>query len=69
MNGGCAQDHPDEPLCAAAVVPALTVTLVAPLLGMALAALEHTRERVGASPRRAGSADVHPHAKPLRRLC
>ncbi|MFF4354826.1 acyl-CoA dehydrogenase family protein [Streptomyces sp. NPDC001530] len=58
MSGGYAQDHPDEPLCAAAVVPALTVTLVAPLLGMALAALDHTREQVGASARRAGSAGV-----------
>jgi alkylation response protein AidB-like acyl-CoA dehydrogenase len=57
-SGGYAQDHPDEPLCAAAVVPALTVTLVAPLLGMGLAALEHTREQVGASARRAGSAGV-----------
>ncbi|WP_030982780.1 acyl-CoA dehydrogenase family protein [Streptomyces sp. NRRL WC-3744] len=58
MAGGYAEDHPDEPLCAAAVVPALTVTLVAPLLGMGLAALEHTREQLGASARRAGSAGV-----------
>ncbi len=56
--GGCAQDHPDEPLCAAAVVPALTVTLVAPLLGMGLAALEHAQEQLSAPARRAESTSV-----------
>ncbi|MGW2297945.1 acyl-CoA dehydrogenase family protein [Streptomyces violaceorubidus] len=58
VTGGYAQDHPDEPLCAAAVVPALTVTLVAPLLGMGLAALDHTREQLSASAHRSGSASV-----------
>ena len=47
MSGGYAEDHPAEPLCAAAVVPALTVTLVAPLLGMGVAALEYALERLG----------------------
>jgi len=61
VSGGYGEDRPEEPLCAAAVVSALTVTLVAPLLGMGLAALEHARERLsaaGAAARRAESASV-----------
>lgn len=64
VDGGYGEDHPDEPLCAAAVVPALTVTLVAPLLGMGLAALEHARDQLtrpsaaGATAPRAASTSV-----------
>lgn len=49
LNGGYGREHPDEPLTAVAAGPALSVTLVAPLLGMGLAALEHAREGLGVS--------------------
>jgi alkylation response protein AidB-like acyl-CoA dehydrogenase len=47
LSGGYRKDHPDEPLSAAAVAPTLSLLLVAPLLGMGLAALEYARERLG----------------------
>jgi alkylation response protein AidB-like acyl-CoA dehydrogenase len=42
--GGYAQDHPAEPLAATTVLSDLIVTVMGPVLGMAQAALEHTRE-------------------------
>lgn len=46
ISGGYGNAHPDEPLCGASVIAALTVTVVAPLLGMSEAALEYTLERL-----------------------
>jgi 3-hydroxy-9,10-secoandrosta-1,3,5(10)-triene-9,17-dione monooxygenase len=64
-GGGYGEAHPDEPLCGATVITALVVTIAAPLLGMAQAALEYVLERLGAASsgghaalRRADSASV-----------
>jgi alkylation response protein AidB-like acyl-CoA dehydrogenase len=63
VAGGYAGEHPGEPLYGATVINALTVTVVAPLLGMTEAALDRAVEQLGAdarkpAPRRAGSASV-----------
>jgi 3-hydroxy-9,10-secoandrosta-1,3,5(10)-triene-9,17-dione monooxygenase len=61
LSGGYSGAFPDEPLYGATVITALTLTVVAPLLGMAEAALASTLEKLGdtaKSPRRADSATV-----------